>query len=161
VLGIGSLLLICGYGGLVMFAYYHDCDPVTTQQVSKKDQLFPLFVMQVMGDYPGIPGRLSGHSRSIVKSKLLRNLFFKIINEHRSSPAAGFRTVCGRCVQRCAQHRQGGFGDFHTVFNLVLFLFRTCFDALSRLFSTVVLCLETKRINYKKPPLKMVTVLVQ
>ena len=57
VLGIGSLLLICAYGGLVMFAYYHDCDPITTQQVSKKDQLFPLFVMQVMGDYPGIPGK--------------------------------------------------------------------------------------------------------
>jgi len=56
VLGIGSLLLICAYGGLVMYALYHDCDPITTQQVDKKDQLFPLFVMQVMGDYPGVPG---------------------------------------------------------------------------------------------------------
>merc|ERR1719228_1624697 len=56
VLGIGSLLLLCGYGGMVMYAYYHDCDPMTTRQVNKKDQLFPLFVMQVMGDYPGVPG---------------------------------------------------------------------------------------------------------
>ena len=56
VLGIGSLLLICAYGGLVMFAFYYNCDPLTTQQVLKKDQLFPLFVMQVMGDFPGIPG---------------------------------------------------------------------------------------------------------
>ena len=31
----------------VMYAYYHDCDPMTTRQVNKKDQLFPLFVMQV------------------------------------------------------------------------------------------------------------------
>ena len=30
-----------------MYAYYHDCDPMTTRQVNKKDQLFPLFVMQV------------------------------------------------------------------------------------------------------------------
>ena len=57
VLGIGSLLLICAYGGLVMYAFYHDCDPVATQQVKTKDQLFPLFVMQVMGDYPGMPGQ--------------------------------------------------------------------------------------------------------
>jgi len=59
VLGIGSLLLICGYGGMVMYAFYHDCDPLMTQQVNSKDQLFPLFVMQVMGDYPGIPGKLA------------------------------------------------------------------------------------------------------
>ena len=56
-----------------MYAYYHDCDPMTTMQVNKKDQLFPLFVMQVtihpptqkllkltkqqvMKDYPGVPG---------------------------------------------------------------------------------------------------------
>ena len=57
-IGIGSLLLICAYGGLVVFAFYHDCDPLTTKQVLKKDQLFPLFVMQVMGDYPGVPGSL-------------------------------------------------------------------------------------------------------
>jgi len=56
VLGIGSLLLICAYAGLVVFAFYHDCDPITTRQVEKKDQIFPLFVMQVMGDYPGVPG---------------------------------------------------------------------------------------------------------
>ena len=41
---------------MVVFAFYHDCDPITTRQVEKKDQLFPLFVMQVMGDYPGVPG---------------------------------------------------------------------------------------------------------
>ena len=42
----------------MMYALYHDCDPITTQQVDKKDQLFPLFVMQVMGDYPGVPGTI-------------------------------------------------------------------------------------------------------
>ena len=67
VLGIGSLLLICAYGGLVMYALYHDCDPITTQQVDKKDQLFPLFVMQVMGDYPGVPGTLSIVRQTVTK----------------------------------------------------------------------------------------------
>merc|ERR1719300_1313095 len=58
VLGIGSLLLICAYGGLVTFAYYSQkaCDPITIRQVDKTDQIFPLFVMQVMGDIPCVPG---------------------------------------------------------------------------------------------------------
>jgi len=56
VLGIGSLLLICAYGGLVVYGYYFNCDPIATGQIEKKDQIFPLFVMQVMGDYPGVPG---------------------------------------------------------------------------------------------------------
>ena len=33
VLGIGSLLILCAYGGLVVFAYYYDalCDPLQVQ----------------------------------------------------------------------------------------------------------------------------------
>eukprot|EP00092_Neocalanus_flemingeri_P012913 GFUD01013912.1.p1 GENE.GFUD01013912.1~~GFUD01013912.1.p1 ORF type:complete len:629 (+),score=119.06 GFUD01013912.1:145-2031(+) len=55
-IGIGSLLLLCGYAGMVVYAFYYDCDPIKSKQVKSKDQIFPLFVMQLMGDYPGIPG---------------------------------------------------------------------------------------------------------
>jgi len=56
--GIGSLLLMCSYAGLVIFAFYdiQGCDPIKAKLVEKPDQLFPLFVMQVMGDIPAIPG---------------------------------------------------------------------------------------------------------
>ena len=40
----------------MVYAYYFDCDPISLRQVQKKDQIFPLFVMQVMGDWPGVPG---------------------------------------------------------------------------------------------------------
>ena len=33
-----------------------DCDPVSAGQVQTKDQMFPLFVMQLVGDIPGLPG---------------------------------------------------------------------------------------------------------
>ena len=33
-----------------------DCDPVSAGQVDTKDQMFPLFVMQLVGDIPGLPG---------------------------------------------------------------------------------------------------------
>ena len=53
---ISLLIGICAYGGMVMFAFYHDCDPIKTGQVSTKDQMFPMFVMQMVGDVPGVPG---------------------------------------------------------------------------------------------------------
>ncbi len=69
-LGIGSLLLMCAYAGLTIFAYYGGregegwggivdgeegggggggvgCDPLEAGQVESRDQLFPFFVMQV------------------------------------------------------------------------------------------------------------------
>lgn len=42
--------------GLVMYAYYYDCDPQIINAVEKKDQMVPLFVMQVMGHLHGMPG---------------------------------------------------------------------------------------------------------
>ncbi|RUS87058.1 hypothetical protein EGW08_005211 [Elysia chlorotica] len=42
--------------GLVMYASFVTCDPLTTQTVSKKDQLVPLFVLETMGAFPGLPG---------------------------------------------------------------------------------------------------------
>ena len=37
-LGIGSLLLLCAYGGNVMFAYYYDqlCDPIGAKVSNKR-----------------------------------------------------------------------------------------------------------------------------
>ena len=40
----------------MVYAYYFNCDPIATEQIKKKDQIFPIFIMQVMGDYPGVPG---------------------------------------------------------------------------------------------------------
>eukprot|EP00096_Caligus_rogercresseyi_P007574 TRINITY_DN25498_c0_g1_i1.p1 TRINITY_DN25498_c0_g1~~TRINITY_DN25498_c0_g1_i1.p1 ORF type:complete len:485 (+),score=101.48 TRINITY_DN25498_c0_g1_i1:137-1456(+) len=58
ILGIGSLLALCSYGGLVIFAFYNKigCDPLSAKLVTKKDQLFPFFVMEIAGDIPLIPG---------------------------------------------------------------------------------------------------------
>lgn len=39
-----------------MYTKYHDCDPLQTKLVKAKDQLLPLLVMDVLRDYPGLPG---------------------------------------------------------------------------------------------------------
>lgn len=54
--GVLVLLSICCYSGLLIFATYHDCDPLTTRLAKAKDQLLPLLVMDILGDYPGLPG---------------------------------------------------------------------------------------------------------
>lgn len=56
VVGIILILSFCCYNGLLIYAMYHDCDPLQTGLAKQKDQLVPLLVMNVLGDYPGLTG---------------------------------------------------------------------------------------------------------
>lgn len=47
---------MCCYCGLLIYATYFECDPLTTKLAKQKDQLLPLLVMDILGDYPGLPG---------------------------------------------------------------------------------------------------------
>ncbi|XP_022088056.1 sodium-coupled monocarboxylate transporter 1-like [Acanthaster planci] len=44
--------------GLVMYSYYANqrCDPYTSNQIDQTDQLIPIFVMELFGGLPGLPG---------------------------------------------------------------------------------------------------------
>lgn len=42
--------------GMVVISKYRYCDPIKTRRIMTADQLFPLFVMDTMGNIPGIPG---------------------------------------------------------------------------------------------------------
>ena len=50
------MTVICAYGGLVIYAKYVDCHPVYTGRIKTADQLLPLFVMDTLGQYKGLPG---------------------------------------------------------------------------------------------------------
>ncbi|XP_053696505.1 sodium-coupled monocarboxylate transporter 1-like [Sabethes cyaneus] len=50
------LLSMCFYNGLLIYATFHDCDPLTTKLARAKDQLLPILVMKVLGGYPGLAG---------------------------------------------------------------------------------------------------------
>ena len=54
--GIGVLLLVCVASGFVVYAKYEGCDPISSGLVNKPDQLLPLFVMDTLGSYRGLPG---------------------------------------------------------------------------------------------------------
>ncbi|XP_077331674.1 sodium/iodide cotransporter [Lithobates pipiens] len=42
--------------GIVMFAYYINCDPLLAGYVSAPDQYIPFMVLEIFEHYPGIPG---------------------------------------------------------------------------------------------------------
>ncbi|KAG8182483.1 hypothetical protein JTE90_020401 [Oedothorax gibbosus] len=50
------LILITSMSGLVIFAFFYDCDPIGSKLIDAPDQLFPRFVMETLGAFPGIPG---------------------------------------------------------------------------------------------------------
>ncbi|XP_058129313.1 sodium-coupled monocarboxylate transporter 1-like [Anopheles ziemanni] len=56
IFGTLVLLFLCCYSGLLIYAKYYDCDPLTTKLAKAKDQLLPLLVMDTLGDFPGLPG---------------------------------------------------------------------------------------------------------
>ncbi|XP_023305229.2 sodium-coupled monocarboxylate transporter 2-like [Lucilia cuprina] len=56
IIGLVCLLGLCIYLGLLAFASYYDCDPISTGLVHAKDQIVPLYVMQIAGAFPGIAG---------------------------------------------------------------------------------------------------------
>ncbi|XP_075932145.1 sodium-coupled monocarboxylate transporter 1 [Anarhichas minor] len=54
--GLWSILLCSVFAGMCLFSVYKKCDPWTAGLVSAPDQLMPYLVMDILGDYPGLPG---------------------------------------------------------------------------------------------------------
>ncbi|KAJ9580889.1 hypothetical protein L9F63_023934, partial [Diploptera punctata] len=55
----GGLILIFTinfYTGMIIYAQYHDCDPLQTNRITQSDQLLPLYIMSEIGHLRGVPG---------------------------------------------------------------------------------------------------------
>lgn len=55
-IGVILFVSVCCYDGVLVYAHFWDCDPKTSGLVTTDDQLFPIYVMQTIGKYRGIPG---------------------------------------------------------------------------------------------------------
>ncbi|XP_061273042.1 sodium-coupled monocarboxylate transporter 1 [Bos javanicus] len=55
-LGLWVILVCSVLCGLALYSRYHDCDPWTAKKVSAPDQLMPYLVLDILQDYPGLPG---------------------------------------------------------------------------------------------------------
>lgn len=54
----GLVIIVCMACllGVIMFAFYADCDPIKFGLIDKSDQLVPLYVMDTLGTLHGLPG---------------------------------------------------------------------------------------------------------
>ncbi|KAI8438248.1 hypothetical protein MSG28_010853 [Choristoneura fumiferana] len=52
--GITLILLTCAYSGMLAFARYFDCDPLDSKLALAKDQILPLLVMDILGEWNGL-----------------------------------------------------------------------------------------------------------
>lgn len=48
IVGVSLMILLCVYNGLLLYATYHDCDPLTTKLAKAKDQITSLFAMEIL-----------------------------------------------------------------------------------------------------------------
>ncbi|KAG9490556.1 hypothetical protein GDO78_006080 [Eleutherodactylus coqui] len=54
--GLWAILTCAVLSGLAMYSIYKDCDPWTAKFVSAPDQLMPYLALDILRDYPGLPG---------------------------------------------------------------------------------------------------------
>ncbi|XP_070493998.1 sodium-coupled monocarboxylate transporter 1-like [Chironomus tepperi] len=92
-IGVIVLISLCIYNGLLLFAMYHDCDPLKTKLAKAKDQLLPLLAMETLKDYPGLSGLfISGvfsaalSSASTVLNSMAAVVLYDFFNAFRSEP---------------------------------------------------------------------------
>ncbi|XP_053319090.1 sodium-coupled monocarboxylate transporter 1 [Spea bombifrons] len=55
-IGLWAILSCAVLSGLAMYSVYKDCDPWTANFVSAPDQLMPYMALDILRDYPGLPG---------------------------------------------------------------------------------------------------------
>ncbi|KAF4522374.1 hypothetical protein B566_EDAN012231, partial [Ephemera danica] len=55
-IGLGLVPMLCISTGLLIYASYQDCDPLTSGRIREPDQLLPLYVLDVAGHIPGLSG---------------------------------------------------------------------------------------------------------
>ncbi|CAF1190473.1 unnamed protein product [Rotaria sordida] len=90
------LYLFCGCIGCILYAKYNQCDPLRAKLISKPDQLYPLFVIETLGRFPGLTGlfiaailsaSLSTISSGInsVVTVILEDIYKRLVVEHSMS----------------------------------------------------------------------------
>lgn len=55
-IGTLAILILAGICGLVAFSFYFDCDPKSTNRISRYDQILLLFAIDLFKDIPGMSG---------------------------------------------------------------------------------------------------------
>ena len=79
VVGLFFINIAALMAGMVIFAYWHRCDPIKMGRIDTSDQYFPYFILTELGKFPGITGlhvsSVYAGSLSTVSSGMTRDRF--------------------------------------------------------------------------------------
>ncbi|CAF0745964.1 unnamed protein product [Adineta steineri] len=89
-----QMLYVCV--GCLIYAKYSQCDPLRAKRISRSDQLYPLFIMETLGRFPGFTGlfissilsaTLSTFSSGVnsIATVILEDVYKRISNKHSIS----------------------------------------------------------------------------
>ncbi|CAF0900125.1 unnamed protein product [Adineta steineri] len=89
-----QMLYVCV--GCLIYAKYSQCDPLRAKLISRSDQLYPLFIMETLGRFPGFTGlfissilsaTLSTFSSGVnsIATVILEDVYKRISNKHSIS----------------------------------------------------------------------------
>lgn len=53
---LSALSLTTSFSGLVIYWYYRTCDPLKAGRISVRDQNMPIYIIDALGNFPGVPG---------------------------------------------------------------------------------------------------------
>uniref|UniRef100_A0A0K8U1A2 Sodium-coupled monocarboxylate transporter 2 n=1 Tax=Bactrocera latifrons TaxID=174628 RepID=A0A0K8U1A2_BACLA len=88
-LGFLVIMTINIFIGIVMYSYYHDCDPIKAGLVNKPDKMVPFFVQDIIGHLIGMPGLFIScvfsaalSSMSAMLNSLAGVMYFDYIKPH-------------------------------------------------------------------------------
>lgn len=51
-----TLGFLTSFSGVVLYAVYKDCDPVSAGKITTYDKIMPYYVVEKVSEYPGFPG---------------------------------------------------------------------------------------------------------
>ena len=69
---IFTLTCLCG---ILSYAKYYDCDLISSGKVAKSEQILPFYVMDILGNIPGLPGLFVAMVCKFFKSYMLNKKF--------------------------------------------------------------------------------------
>ncbi|CAF0920665.1 unnamed protein product [Adineta ricciae] len=50
------MYMFCIFIGCLLYAKYSQCDPLRAKLISRSDQMYPLFIIETLSRFPGLPG---------------------------------------------------------------------------------------------------------
>uniref|UniRef100_T1IVP0 Sodium-dependent multivitamin transporter n=1 Tax=Strigamia maritima TaxID=126957 RepID=T1IVP0_STRMM len=171
--GLFIAISTCTLVGLVLYAFYEHCDPLTAKIISAPDQLLPLFVMETLSKYPGLPGffvagifsgslsTLSSGLNSLAAVTLedfIRPLCLKNLSDERAGLISKFIALAygvlalglvaiveqlGNVLQ--LEHSQTNMTEFESTFGLIDYLIFALMLFLSSLIGVYYACTGGKQ----------------